>query len=83
MDAGIKISDIELYVINFVKNLREEKKLSQDDIANILGLTKAFIGNIESPKNRAKYNLNHINILAEHFKMSPRDFLPENAYPTF
>lgn len=82
MDAGIRISDIEQHVINFVKNLREEKKLSQDDIASILGLTKAFIGNIESPKSRAKYNLNHINILAEYFRMSPRDFLPEDAYPT-
>lgn len=73
----IQILPIEQYIIDFVKDLREAKKLSQEDIGNIIGKSKSFIGNIESPNNRAKYNLNHINLLADHFNLSPKDFLPE------
>ncbi|HSZ86300.1 MAG TPA: hypothetical protein VK787_09730, partial [Puia sp.] len=32
---------------------------------------------------RAKYNLRHINILADYFDLSPRDFLPEKPLPHF
>lgn len=70
------VSPIEQYVIDFVKELRTSKDLSQEEIGSIIGKTKAFIGNIESPKNRAKYNLTHINVLADHFNISPKDFLP-------
>ncbi|MCH5689875.1 hypothetical protein LWM68_39990 [Niabella sp. W65] len=44
-----------------------------------MGKTKSFIGNIESMNNRAKYNLSHINLLADYFNLSPRDFLPEKV----
>lgn len=70
------ISPIEQHVIDFVKELRTKKDLSQEEVASIIGKTKAFIGNIESTKNRAKYNLNHINLLADYFNISPKDFLP-------
>ena len=53
--------------------------MSQDEIGSIIGKSKSFIGNIESPKNRAKYNLNHINSLADYFNISPKDFLPKEA----
>jgi transcriptional regulator with XRE-family HTH domain len=71
------IEKIEQYVIDYVKALRIKKGLSQEDIAQILGKSKSFVGNIESPKNRAKYNLVHINALADYFQISPKDFLPE------
>lgn len=73
------ISEIDQYVIDFVKNLRSEKELKQEDIANILGVTRSFIQDIENPKRRAKYNLSHINLLADYFSLSPRDFLPASA----
>lgn len=73
------ISPIEQHVIDFVKELRTNKHLSQEEIASIIGKSKAFVGNIESTKNRAKYNLNHINLLADYFNISPKDFLPVNA----
>lgn len=68
---------IEQYVIDFVRNLRIENNLRQEDIANILDAKASFIGNVESASHAAKYNLKHINKLADHFGMSPRDFLPE------
>lgn len=71
------ISLIDQHVIDFVKKLRADKKMSQKDIAYILEKSPAFIGNVESPKNPAKYNLTHINLLADHFGISPRTFLPK------
>jgi len=73
------INPIDKYVIDFVRSLRVEKNLAQADIAHIINVEKGFVGNIESPKYRAKYNLTHINALAYYFDMSPRDFLPEEA----
>lgn len=79
MEDSINISKFEQYVIDFVYKLRIEKKLRQEDIAYILNVKPSFIGNVENKKNRAKYNLKHINILADHFGLSPRDFLPEKS----
>lgn len=75
------ITEIDNFVILFVKELRTNKKLSQNDIAQIIGTTKSFVGNVESTKNRAKYNLDHINRLADYFGLSPREFLPEVPFP--
>lgn len=68
---------IEQYIIDFVRNLRIKNNLRQEDIANILEVKPSFIGNVESASHAAKYNLKHINKLADHFGMSPKDFLPE------
>jgi transcriptional regulator with XRE-family HTH domain len=71
------ITDIEQYVIDKVKELRKARGISQKELANMLDLSIGFLGDIESPKSRAKYNLNHINALAKIFSCSPKDFLPE------
>jgi transcriptional regulator with XRE-family HTH domain len=71
-------SKIDWYVINKVREMRMEKKFSQDDIAIHLNLSKGYIGHIESPNFIAKYNNRHLNELAKFFKCSPRDFFPEN-----
>lgn len=69
---------IEQYVIDYVLKLRKERKLTQGDIATIIGATPAFIGNVENRKNRAKYNLKHINSLADHFGLEIWNFLPKH-----
>jgi transcriptional regulator with XRE-family HTH domain len=79
MSRNIKISAIEQHVIDFVYDLRIKNNLNQEGIATIIGSTRTFITNIESGKNPAKYNLNHIDKLADHFGLSPKDFLPEKA----
>lgn len=79
MGQGKHISKIEQYVIDFVIKLRKDKSLTQADIATIIGVNRVFVTNAENPDNRAKYNIDHINLLADHFGMSPKDFLPENA----
>lgn len=75
------ISPIEQYVIDFVRDLRNDKGLTQDGLASILRVGKSFISNVESLNHRAKYNLNHINTLADYYDMKPGDFLPMNAIP--
>ncbi len=76
------ISPIEQHVIDYVRNLRNSQKFTQEDIASILEVSRSYIADIENPKSRAKYNMTHVNLLAEHFKMSPKDFLPEKAFTT-
>jgi transcriptional regulator with XRE-family HTH domain len=75
---NLGIEPIEQYVIDVVRAKRIEKKISQKDLAYSLNLSIGFIGNVESSNFRAKYNLSHINKLAEIFECSPKDFLPEN-----
>jgi transcriptional regulator with XRE-family HTH domain len=70
-------SNIELHVINKVKEFRLKNSLSQSDLAFELDVTNGFIGQVESPSHPAKYNLNHLNHLSRIFNCSPKDFLPE------
>ncbi|HMI79005.1 MAG TPA: helix-turn-helix transcriptional regulator, partial [Ferruginibacter sp.] len=67
------------YVINKIKEIRIDKGFSQEDIASALNTSRGFIGQIESPNHAAKYNLNHLNILAKELQCSPKDFLPEKS----
>ena len=69
-------SKIDLFVINKVKDLRNSREWAQLDLANEMGVSPGFIGQVESPKFATKYNLQHINQLAKIFKCSPKDFLP-------
>jgi transcriptional regulator with XRE-family HTH domain len=72
------LSPIEQYVVDVVKRKRTEKGWSQKELAFRMDLSLGFIGDLENPNERAKYNLNHINELAKVFECSPKDFLPEN-----
>lgn len=74
--ASLK-SEIDVFVINKVRELRIEAGISQAEIALALDLSVGFIGHIESTKYRAKYNLNHLNKLAKILNCSIKDFFPE------
>jgi transcriptional regulator with XRE-family HTH domain len=76
MDAWI-VTPIEQYIIDKVRELRLAKGMSQRDLSRLLELTDGFIGKVETPKERAKYNFQHINEIAKIFKCSPKDFLPD------
>nr|WP_226904987.1 helix-turn-helix transcriptional regulator [Pedobacter schmidteae] len=70
-------SEFDLCVIENVKKMRTAHKISQAVLAIKLEVSDAFIGQIENPKNRSKYSLEQINLLAKIFNCSPKDFLPE------
>jgi transcriptional regulator with XRE-family HTH domain len=73
-------SKFDQAVIDLVKAERETKGLSQDDLALYLDVTRGYIGQVESPRARAKYNLNQLNRLAYEMQCSPRDFIPADPF---
>ena len=73
-------SDIETFVINKVREKREEAKLSQSELAVKLEVSNGFIGQAESSNNDTKYNLNHLNKLALIFDCSIKDFMPDKPF---
>ncbi len=70
-------TELDLYIIGKVKELRTANNVSQAVLAIKLDVSDAFIGQIENPKHRAKYNIAHLNKLAQIFDCSPKDFLPD------
>lgn len=67
---------IEQYVIDQVRNKRIEQKMSQATLAFCLSVSRGFVGDVENPLKRAKYNLNHVNELAKIFNCPIFDFFP-------
>lgn len=72
-----EITKIESYIIERVKERRIKEGWSQILLSQKLHMSDSFVGHIETPKRRAKYNINHVNDLAKLFKCSPKDFLPD------
>jgi len=70
-------SKIEKFVIAKVKEKRETAGLTQIVLSQKLNMSDSFVGHVETPRRRAKYNINHINALAKIFKCSPKDFFPD------
>ena len=71
-----KKTEIELFVINKVKELRVSAKLSKRKLSLELRLNHNYVNNVENPKSSAKYNLNQLNELAKIFKCTIADFIP-------
>ena len=61
MNKKIKITEIEIFVVNQAKELRLKQKMTQADLAFKLNVSSGFIGKVESELSTTKYNLNHIN----------------------
>jgi len=72
-----ELTKIEKYVIARVKAIREEHGFTQIALSQKLNMSDSFVGHVETPKRRAKYNINHLNALSKIFKCSPKDFMPE------
>lgn len=69
-------SAIEQYAIDQVRMIRKQKGISQRELSALTNLSIGFIGDVESVRSRAKYNLNHLNQLALALGCSPKDFIP-------
>ena len=76
--VNIHITPLEQHVIDFVKKMRIEQGYTQEELAMKMNLDSSFIGHVESPRRAHKYNLRHIQLLAEIFQCSPASFLPDN-----
>lgn len=70
------MEEIEKYIIKRVKEMREINNLTQMELSLRLGKAVGFIGDIEAPSKKAKYNIKHLNAIAKVFNCSPKDFWP-------
>lgn len=70
-------SAIEWYIVQKVKELRKNRKMSQRYLADCLNVSQSFIRNIENKNDDTAYNIDHLNEIAKIFNCSIRDFFPE------
>lgn len=52
-------------------------KRSQTDIAEILSVTRGYIGQIEMDSSPSMYSFDHLNELAKYLDCSLKDFMPK------
>jgi transcriptional regulator with XRE-family HTH domain len=71
------IEDDMNFVINKIREIRIEKKISQLELANIANFSQSFLANVESGKK--KPSVMTILRLAEALNVNPREFFPENT----
>ena len=69
-------SDIDLFVINRIKEKRKELNVSQRGMAAILDCTAGFIGQVESENSDTKYSVHQLYLIEKDFECSPADFFP-------
>ncbi|AMP98665.1 DNA-binding protein [Pedobacter cryoconitis] len=72
-----EISKIEQYVIDKVREIRMKAEISQSNLSAGMELSSKFVGNVESSKTPDKYNINHLNKIAEILQCSIKDFFPD------
>ncbi|WPR76271.1 helix-turn-helix transcriptional regulator [Algoriphagus sp. NG3] len=74
------VSALDLYVIEKIRNKREDSGMSQDALSVEMGFSDKLVGNIENPSLPAKYNIRQINLAAEALKCNVKDFLPPKGF---
>lgn len=75
------MTQIEQYVIGRVKKIREQRGVSQAELADLMNVSHSFIGQVESSNYRTKYNLNHLNLIASILECPFADFFPDKPFP--
>lgn len=72
-------SAIEQYIIDKVREKRKALGISQRELENRADFAGGFVGKVESPNHRAKYNFNHVNAISKVLNCKVWDLVPE--YP--
>ena len=71
------ISELDYKIILRVKQLREEKGISQRDLSEKMKLSKSFVGKVEALSQPDKYSIRHLNLIARALKTkSVHDLIP-------
>jgi transcriptional regulator with XRE-family HTH domain len=71
--------DLEQFIIDRITQFRLKMHMTQKEVGQIMKVSCSFIGNVENPKSNAKYNLRHIKLLADEFKLKPSYFFLSDA----
>jgi len=81
MIIEIIISELDFYLIEKVRELRIKSKLSQVALAQKIGVSEGYIGNIENHRQSNKYNIRMLARIAIALELkSYLDLFPEKIY---
>lgn len=82
MVIEIIISELDFYIIEKVRELRikSEPRMDQVELAQRLGVSEGYVGSIENPRIKAKYNIRMLGRIAKAFNLkSYQELLPEKV----
>lgn len=82
MIIEIIMSHIDFYVIESLRELRVKSNpyIDQVELAQRIGVSEGYVGQIENPKNRAKYNMRMMARAAKALNLkSYQDILPKET----
>jgi len=82
MVIEIIISELDFYIIEQVRELRikSEPRIDQVELAQRLGVSEGYIGNIENPRIQAKYNIRMLARIAKALNLkSYQELMPEKV----
>lgn len=65
-------------IINKVRQIRNDRKISQIDISVLLNISPGQVGNIETPSRPHKYTLSQLALLCDEFEINIQDLFLEN-----
>jgi len=60
-------TQFDLDLIEHIKTLRKLKNITKEKLSLLMGVSKTFVGNVESYTQRHKYSTRHITLLAKAF----------------
>ncbi|SDQ99413.1 Helix-turn-helix [Chryseobacterium soldanellicola] len=72
------LDEIERYIITKIRDIREEKGISQTSLSLAIGKSTSYISDIEAQSKTAKYNVKSLNLIAIALGCSIKDFLPDS-----
>ncbi len=70
---------IDRYVADRVRAIRLDRGVSQSLLSFGIGVSKGFVGQVESENHRSKYNINHLYEIARFLDCSMQDFFPAKS----
>ena len=71
---AITKTDYQIEVINRVRTLRTRNEVSQQQLAELLGISTGTVGNIESLRYSNKYTLSQLRAMSQYFKVPIESF---------
>ncbi|MCC8035899.1 MAG: helix-turn-helix domain-containing protein [Rikenellaceae bacterium] len=69
-------TEIDIRIIENIKVLRKKRDISQRTLAEMIGVSYGYIGDIERPNSPCKYSAWHRYLIAKNFDCSLYDIFP-------
>lgn len=72
-----ELTEIERIIIDKVREMRQDRNMSQLELSQRIGVNDSFVGQVERVGTSEKYNIRHLNEIAKVLKCSLWDLIPE------